>query len=286
MNKLIVAPAVLVLFACNAFSGPRPAITPPKPQPTEVKIVSVPAAVPTDVKIISTPPASPAEVRVVSTPPDESSRAMVRLTLWILIANAALCIVTFVMGMRQSGDNGRSIAVSAQAAESASTSAAAADRSANAAHESIDVARRQERGALERELNRAAHKVMATVTRLEQLASSVPVARTSLHILCGQMGMPDQIREQTERTLQERRAQMQEMSAVANDITIDDVGSMTYTLLTTKLWRLDEYQVKLDVMREAITAELNSYESESLTRRQHRTTMEAAALNASLMPQL
>jgi len=56
----------------------------------------------------------------------------------------------------------------------ASTSADTADRSANVASESVAVARRQERAALERELNRAAHKVMVTATRLEQLALAVP----------------------------------------------------------------------------------------------------------------
>jgi hypothetical protein len=274
--------AVLSLLTCTAFSAPRPVSPPPNPQPTEVKIISAPPAVPTEVKIISTPPAAPAEVRIVSSPPDESARSMVRLTLWILVANAAVCIVTFVMGMRQSSDNKRSIAVSAQAAAAAQTSADAADRSAIAASESIAVTRKQERAALERELNRAAHKVIATAARIQQLASAVPVARTQLHILIGQGGLPESIKLETEEQLRERRTRAEEMSVYANDIAHDDLRSIDDMLLTAKLWRIDEYQVKLDVMREEITDQLTRYETESLTRRQHKNELQAAALNAQL----
>jgi len=79
---------------------------------------------------------------------------------------------------------------------------------------------------------------------------------------------------------------MQEMTVVAHDVAADDIPSMSDALLTTKTWRLDEYQVQLEVMREAITEELTRYENESLTRRHQRTTMEAAVLNAELMPQV
>jgi hypothetical protein len=77
---------------------------------------------------------------------------------------------------------------------------------------------------------------------------------------------------------------MREMTAVANDVAISDLGSMSDMVLTTKIWRLDEYQVQLDVIREAITEELTRYEGESLTRRQQDTTMRAAALNAEITP--
>jgi len=55
MKYQTLAPTVLALFTCAAFSAPRPASPPPDPPPTEVKIISVPAAQPTAVKIISTP---------------------------------------------------------------------------------------------------------------------------------------------------------------------------------------------------------------------------------------
>jgi hypothetical protein len=89
--------AVLALLACAAFSAQRAAPSPPKPQPTEVKIISAPPAVPTEVKIISTPPA-----RV-----DESARSLVKATWWLLGANAVLCIATFGGSWLQSGDTKR-----------------------------------------------------------------------------------------------------------------------------------------------------------------------------------
>jgi hypothetical protein len=278
MFRRISSAAILLLLTCAALSAPRPSSPPPNPQPTEVKVISVPPVQPTEVKIISTPPATPTEVKIVATPPDESARALVRWTLGIVVSNAVLCIVTFYMGMRQSGDNERSIGVSAQAAAAANVSAQAADRSANAAGESIAGARRQERAALERELNRVAHKVVGTAKRLVRLASTVPMARTQLHILCGQGGMPAQIKEETDKTLSDRRASMDEMSAYANDITRDSLRTLDDDVLTVKLWRMDEYQVKLEVLREEITDELTRYETESTTRRQQQTLMHAGVL--------
>lgn len=283
MFRSIGPAVVLALFACATISAMNPSSPPANPRPTEVKVISVPPVQPTEVKIISTPPATPAEVKIVSAPPDESARAMVRWTLGILIANAVLCGVTFYLGMRQSSDNKRSIAVSAQAADAATISAQAADRSATAASESIAVSRRQERAALERETNRAAHKVVGTATRLARLAQAVPTAREQLHIL-SQNVVPEEIREDSANTLRERRAIMDPMSAYANDITRDALRSLDDELLTVKLWRMDEYQVKLDVLREEITDELTRYETESLIRRQQKTAMQAAALNAQLTP--
>jgi hypothetical protein len=54
--------------------------------------------------------------------------------------------------------------------------------------------------------------------------------------------------------------------------------------LIGRLWRLDEHQEQLEVMRDAITYELNKYETESLTIREQNTAMQAAALNAQMTP--
>ena len=78
---------------------------------------------------------------------------------------------------------------------------------------------------------------------------------------------------------------MREMTAVAHDVAADEIPSLSDALLTRKTWRLDEYQVQLEVMREAITDELNRYGAESLNIRQQKTAMQAAALNAQMQPQ-
>lgn len=282
--RSIGSATVLALLTCAAFTASCQASPPPNPQSTEVKSISEPPALPIEVKIISMPPATPTEVKIVATPENASEHALVTATWWLLCANMSLCIVTSAVGWKQSRDMKTSIGVSTQAANAASTSADAAGRSAVAAKESVEVTNRQERAGIQRELNRAAHKVMGTATRLDQLAQAVPAARIQLHVLAGQGGMPPQIKEETEKTLQDRRTRMREISAVANDITMSDLASMSDQLLTSKLWRLDEYQMQLDVMREAITDELTRYENESLTRRQQQTAMRAAALNAQLTP--
>jgi hypothetical protein len=274
-----IGPAILLMvFACVALSASDPVASPrPKPLPSESIVVPAPAPQPTEVKIISVPTATPAEVKIVSTPPDESERAMVRLTVWILFANALLCLVTFIIGMRQSGDAKRSIGVSAQAAAAASTSA-------DAARDSVEVTKQQARAQMVREINRAAHKVMVTATRLKLLASEVPTTRNHLHVLLHQGGMPAQIKQDTESTLLARHTALDGMVSTASDSSVrfSDLEALSDKELAERLWGLDEQQVRLEAMEDTITHELHKYESESLTIRQQNTAMQAAALNATM----
>lgn len=256
--------------ATLAQGSPSPVVL-----PTEVKIVTVPN---TEVKPVSAPAMMPAEVKIISAPESSSEHALVTATWWLLAANMLLCLITSLLGWKQSRDMRSSIQVSQSAAAAATISADAADRSANAASESVNVTKRQERAALEREVNRAAHKVIATATRLEQLALQVPVAREHLHVLCGQGGMPEQVKKQTEETLRERRKRMQEISSYAHSIASSSLAVLLENELTERLWRVDEHEVQLDVIRESITAELNGYETESMTRRQQQTLMHAGML--------
>jgi hypothetical protein len=272
-------PAALVALALFCVSAS--AATAPPSKRVDVNVLSLPAtppAQPAEVKITAMPPASPADVRIVAAPENSSERSLVRATWWLILANMLLCLVTFLIGRNQSRDMRSSIAVAGQAASAAQASANAADRSANSINESVDVTKRQERAAAEREVNRAAHKVMATAKRLEQLARDVAVARTQLSVLAGQGGLPPTLQPEFTRTLEERVGAIAKMSAVAGALVEKGPTGVSDSDLTASLWRLDEHQVQLDAMRETITDELNRYEGESLTLRQQRTALQAATL--------
>ncbi len=98
--------------------------------------------------------------------------------------------------------------------------------------------------------SRRAHKVMATAQRLELLAKAVPPARTQLHVLAGQGGLPPALKEQTDKALEERLGRLREMSAAAHAVVAEGLESLSDKKVTSRLWRLDEHQVQLDVMRE------------------------------------
>jgi hypothetical protein len=275
------------LVALALFSVSSSAATAPPSKPVEVKVLSLPApppAQPTEVKITSMPAASPAEVRIVAAPENPCERSLVLATWWLIGANMLLCVVTFLIGRNQRRDMSSSIAVAGQAASAARDSANAADRSATSINESVDVTKRQERAAVEREVNRAAHKVMYTAKRLEELAKAVPVARTQLHILSGQGGLPPELKAQTAKTLEDRLAVTGMMFSAALAIVDKGLTDLADKDLTAKLWRLDEHQVQLDAMREAITHELDMYEGESQTRRNHNVALQAALAGKSGIP--
>jgi hypothetical protein len=246
MFRSIGPAAVLALLTCATFSAPRPASGPPNPQPTEVKIISAPPAQPTEVKIISAPPATPAEVKIVSTPENPSEHALVTATWGLLIANMLLCVVTIGGSWKQGRD-----------------------------------LRQRDRATMEREVNRAANKVMVTASRLGNIARQVPAARDLLNTLLDQGGMP-QIEEENEERLQLRSRRLSEIEANALEIVSGNLPANTEKELTAHVRRLDSHEVQLDVMREAITEELSGYQAEILIIREQRATMRAAALNATM----
>jgi hypothetical protein len=255
MNQVKVAPAMLVLFACAAFSGSHPATPPPKPQPTEVKIVSVPATAPTEVKITSMPLAPPFDVNVKSSPPDDTASAMVQLTKWLVIANISLCVVTVGLGagtvwstLRQSGDQ-----------------------------------KRRDLAAMRREVSRSANEVMVMATRMDQMAAQVPPTRSGLHVLIGQSGMPPAIKHEIDEALLARHSRLREMVDNAKGLAFAGLSGRSETELVANLWRLDAHEAQLDGMRDAITRELEGYDKDALALYQVGTAQ--AAVTAAKLNQ-
>jgi hypothetical protein len=98
----------LTLVTSIAFSADHSA--PSTKPPTEVKIVSMPpspAAQPSEMRIISMPAQPPAEVKVVSIPPDESTHNLVTATWGLLFATVVLAVATFLGSWWQSRDTRR-----------------------------------------------------------------------------------------------------------------------------------------------------------------------------------
>jgi hypothetical protein len=213
-----ITAGVSVLLTCTAFSASRPA-PPPNPQPTEVKVVSVPPAQPTEVKIVSTPPAQPTEVKIVSAPLDESAHNVVTATWVLVIANGVLCIATFAGSWLQSRDT-----------------------------------KRRDRAAMEREVNREAQRVMVTATRLDHMARQGPAVRDKLHLWGG---MSTEIQKEIIAESEKRCARLKEIVDGALVIVGCDLTAMPEKKLAQHLFRLDEHEEQLDGLRDSITKELD-----------------------------
>ena len=238
----------------SATSTAEAAASEKKPR-MDVTIVSMPPttlAQPVEVKVTAMPVVQPPQVTV-NVPKDESAAGLARATWGLLIATVVLALATFCVAWWQSRDT-----------------------------------KRRDRDAMTREVSCAAHKVMVTVTRLQELAKAVPTTRTQLHILGGQGGLPPGVKEQTEKDLLGRLDSLNGWNDEASFVVTDQPDAMAPILrlsdkaLATRLWRLDTLQVRLDGMREDITKELERYETESATRRQQQTALQAASLNAHL----
>jgi hypothetical protein len=250
-NFLVTVVMCLATTSTLADTSPPPA----KKPATEVTVVSMPPATlaqPVEVKVTSMPAVPPPELKVVL-PADESTRNLVKATWWLVSATALLAIATFVVAWFASKDS-----------------------------------KRRDKEVMMRDVSRSAHKVMVEVARLKKLAQSVPTARTQLHILAGQGGLPPEVKEQTEKDLQGRLKSLDAWNEEASFVITDQSGSrdpilrMSDKELASRLWRLDTLLIRLDGMREDVTQELEQYGSESSMLRQQRTAMQAAVLGGKL----
>jgi hypothetical protein len=230
MKPLTAALVVLILFACAAFSGSR-ATTLHKPQPTEVKILSVPAVVPNDVKITSMPPVAPLNVNIKSIPTDDSAPAMVQLTRGIVIANIVLCAVTVGLGgvtvwstRRQSRD-----------------------------------LRRRDRVTMEREINRAAQRNADTAKRLYGRAQEIPRRSRQLYKMASKE-LPDAMSADIDHLLETQQNAIRTITARSAEIVALDLlnrESKSDEEIIALLWVVDSHELQLLGIRDEITEDLS-----------------------------
>jgi hypothetical protein len=229
----IFTATTLALLSCAALPASSQK-TPPAPQPTEVKIVSVPLLQPTEVKIVSVPAATPAEVKILSAPPDESADKLVTGT-WVLVivnvvlvlASIALCVVTYCVSRNQSRDLKES-----------------------------DLWR------MRRAANRAANQIMVMATRLDQSAAEVLAVRGDLNTLIG--GVPPEVEGEIREVSACRHARLIEIVDGALAIATGSVNAMSEKELKEHLMRLDARAEQLEGMRDSINKEREGYEKDAL----------------------
>jgi len=234
------------VLAVAAYSAQRKASPPTSPQPTEVKVVSVPSAQPTEVKIISVPASTPAEVKIISTPPDESAHAMVRLTEWIVLANMALCGVTVWSTLKQGRDQ-----------------------------------RWRDRFAIEREIKRGAQKNLSVSIWLHQMALEIPALVSRIHRLAVNTEMPEDLGRDVEYTLGNRQKRISEITDDSLEIISKHVlnfEAMSDKAARTLLGTVDRNDVELGSMRDEITNDGARFEREIAALLQNITALQAAEI--------
>jgi hypothetical protein len=259
MRLAFVMTLALISSYASAAQNQAPEHKPPLNQapehkpPLEVQVTSLPASSqPVDVNIRSMPAVAPPQVTV-NVPKDDSARQLVYGTWGLFAATFVLAIATCWIGLLQSRDT-----------------------------------KRRERAAMMREGNLSAQKVMVEAKRVEQLAKQLVTARTQLSVLAGQGGLPPTLKVQMEQDLAARVEALTRMTDEASFVVTDNpdvtspLAKLSDAKLIEKLWRLDTFLVRLDAMRDSITTELTSYENESSTLRQQRTTLQAAAVTGRL----
>jgi hypothetical protein len=245
------------LAASSAFPAEQSPISkPPSAPPT-------PMAQPAEVKIVSMPTLPPPQVNV-SVPTDESALAKVT---WVLaIATIGLCLITALIGRKQSRDMRESIKVGQAAAH-------AAIRSANATIEAVEAAARQRRELLEREVHGAAQRVIAMAARVLELAQKVPLSAASLAALAG-ICVPT---EAYQRKFRMREQRISELMTSATML----VGTLNSgppdTELTAGLREMDKVLAQLEMLKESVTDELRSIDTDTVVQRQLNETRTLAA---------
>ena len=200
------------------------------------------------------------------------------LATWVLVvANAALCVLTWRGAGKQSRDMRDSIAVSERAAEAARLSADAASRSADPANNTAALATRQRREELERDTNRAAHPVTATAARIDELAGSVPGRRAQLLMLSGR-SVTSAEAESARRKMELRQQRTAELITIASQVLGSQLDKPSDAELAADIRRMDAHLVQLQLMKEDVTGELQGIEEESRIRRQENASREAAII--------
>jgi hypothetical protein len=247
MLRRSFAAAILALLGCIAHSAPSPK----PPQPTEVKIISVPPTQPTEVKIVSTPPATPTEVKITSAPVDESAHELVTGT-WVLVgANVVLCLATFGGSLLQSRD-----------------------------------LRLRDRAAVEREIKRGAQRNLSVSIWLHQMALEIPALVSRIHRLSVNREVPEEIARDVEYTLKKRQKRLSEITDVSLEITSKHVlnfEEISDKAARTLLGTVDLNDVELETIRDEITNDRARFEREISSLLDNITAMQAAELHRTIV---
>lgn len=213
------------------------------------------------------PSSRPIQVEIVRAPDNGSDWDLAIATWALALGTIGLCLITGIGVRKQGKDMQRSV-------EAAEASAAAASKSASAAADAVEAAARQRREDLERAVNSAAHRVMATGARVHELAREVPGAAKTLFALAG--------RDVASNAAPYERV-MKLRQETANDA-VTAGGILLGTLerkpadseLTDGLRDMDRRLVAVELMKEDVTRQLESLNSQIEFQREQNNAQQRA----------
>ena len=232
---------VALLVVCGLAKSAQP------PTDTKLSPQAVTVQVPQPLAVEMTQPPQPVVVKVISAPVDTTAQRLVIATWVLVVANAALCLVTFFGARKQSQDMRDSIAVARQAAD-------AAGRAADAANQSAQLSARERREALERETNLAAHRVTQTASIVKELAVGLLPTYQESFGAAGRQGVDP--RTEPVRIQAEKRVEFaKEQSDAAQGLLDAEFARKSEDELVRELRRLDASLVRLEAIKEEIAVE-------------------------------
>lgn len=185
-------------------------------------------------------------VSIISAPENRIDRNLVYATWALAATTAALCIITLLGLRKQSRDMGESISAANHSAEAAQLSAVSASQHGQ-------VAARQRREALEREVNLAERRVITTAELIAQLADRVPRAKADLFALSGRRARSE---DPVNAEAKYRKADADAAVESARALTAPVIADKSDAELAGALMVLDSHLVQLKGAKELILREL------------------------------
>jgi len=200
------------------------------------------------------PSGQPIQVAIVRAP-DAGSDWDLAIATWALaLGTVGLCVITGLGVRKQGRDMLRSV-------EAAEASAAAAGKSATAAADAVEAAARQRRDDLERAVNVAAHRVITTAARVNELAKEIPASAKALFALAGHHDVVAKAAPY-ERDMKLRQEAATE-AVTAGSILLGTLERKPSDAeLTGGLRDMDRRLVAVEMMKEDITRKLESLNSQ------------------------
>jgi hypothetical protein len=243
----VTAIAALVLCVSAASAAPQDARgtgankKTPAPQTVVVPAPQVTVNIP--------PVPQPLPVRLED---KETDRSLVKGTWALVGTNIIVALIGLVFGFLQRQDVRRSMDLAKESAD-------ASKDSADTAHESVHLVVVQRREALVREANAAANRVAIRATWISQLAGEVKPRLQEIWALSGRNVADLATHPYLEAANQQQRRAEELRDKALKMLPVTELSEQE---VSTALRTLDEYQLQLDMMQEAITRRLDGMQAE------------------------
>jgi len=239
MQRAFFATAILAFTPCVTSAAADK-----KPPPAQTIVVPAP-----EVTVNIPPVPQPVPVRIEE---KESDRSLVKGTWALVWTNMILAGAAVLFGFLQRRDVARSMNLAKESAD-------ASQKSADSAHDSVRLIVVQRRESLVREANAAVHRVEIRATWIGQLAGEVKPRLYENWALAGR-NVADISAHPYVRAAEEQQQRTEQIKVEAQRLL--PVAELPEEGLARALRTLDELQLQLDTMQEAITWRLDALRAE------------------------